>query len=89
VRLLGDKFKNKTCKWNMNAGIDDKDATLPCNQWFEKGSIEQNGKTTFSVTIQGTEETITMKNPMEVTSKVVLGFGDSYASGEGVPDVPI
>ncbi len=89
VRLLGDKFKNKTCQWNINAKIDYKDATLPCNQWFEKGSIVQNGKTTFSVIIQDTKETITMKNPMEVTSKVILGFGDSYASGEGVPDVPI
>lgn len=72
------------CVWNYQ----EQNKELDCSEQFEFDAITQfgNGDPTLTVKYFSSEKKLT--STIVVRDRLILGLGDSYASGEGNPDLP-
>lgn len=79
--LVGDTLAGE-CIWKF----DSKEAKGPCREGAE---FDVAADTPFTVEVSRDELPIaTLKEPTGITTKLIIGLGDSFASGEGNPDHP-
>jgi len=74
------RFSDQECSWRT-AGIEVKQS---CDKPFEQEDFDSDGAT-LSVFGADTELASVFVKPRLI---IILGLGDSYAAGEGTPDVP-
>lgn len=76
--------EGKTCRWQIN-GVQLATDT-PCTQWVV-ARVPSGAAFSLSYTISGTEAPVVSENNT-IKEKLIVGLGDSFASGEGNPDYP-
>jgi hypothetical protein len=81
--LIGKKILAEyNCEWRIGNGAP---ITAPCDE-AATGFLPYPGGATISVNVEG-------ESPIATDAKVkdllIVGMGDSFASGEGNPDVPV
>lgn len=85
----GASFPGQTCAWSTTAGQLNL-ATAPCDNSVTvtlpalKSGEGSSSATVTVTTASGGTRTL----PVRVRDRLVVSFGDSFASGEGNPDVP-
>ena len=78
----GGLISEYNCEWRVgNAGV----VTAPCDEVIT-ANLPYPAGATISVNVQG-ERPISIE--AAVKDLLIVGFGDSFASGEGNPDVPV
>jgi lysophospholipase L1-like esterase len=81
--LSGNKLiKEYNCNWQLNGG---EPLTSPCDEPITVGIPYPDGGT-VSVGIEGETP---ISTDIKVRDLLIVGLGDSFASGEGNPDVPV
>ncbi len=78
----GTLISEYNCEWHVGDGPA---ITAPCDQAVQ-ATLPYPGGATISVNVQG-ESAISID--AKVKDVLIVGFGDSFASGEGNPDVPV
>ncbi len=78
----GTLISEYNCEWRVGDGAV---ITAPCDQAVQATLPYPNGAS-ISVNVQG-ESAISID--AKVKDVLIVGFGDSFASGEGNPDVPV
>ena len=84
-----DEAANLSCTWltapKGGKEIRGKSVTQPCNDTFEI-EVPYPGSTGLSVEVGGRD---VAQTEVQVRDILVAGMGDSFASGEGNPDIPV
>jgi hypothetical protein len=81
--LNGNKLiAEYNCNWQINGGPA---VTAPCDEPITAGLPYPNGAT-ISVGVDGETP---ISTDIRVTDLLIAGLGDSFASGEGNPDLPV
>jgi hypothetical protein len=84
-----DEAANLSCTWltapKGGKEIRGKSVTQPCNDAFEI-EVPYPGSTGLSVEVGGRD---VAETDVKVRDILVAGMGDSFASGEGNPDIPV
>ena len=73
-----------TCRWRLG-GEQDYSESLPCEEKKRLPAVPLSGAT-VTVLLDATKVEISAE--VRVDHKVIVALGDSYAAGEGNPDVP-
>lgn len=80
IATINGASPDAACEWKLNS---DEPLVQACDKPFIKNNVKEQQAFSLSVlSSDGLSETIEDK----VTSRFILGFGDSFASGEGNPD---
>jgi len=93
VRLAWTEAAKFTCIWSVDGKRDDK-WTSPCGEWNTKIRLSRGNKPSrLSVEVFDKRvrvQTLTLDGPETlVRERLIVGLGDSFASGEGNPDIPV
>jgi hypothetical protein len=81
VRLPA-QYADKTCIWSVDNS--DQLPSKPCAEWKEIDIKASKGGSEVSVKFSGIDQPISTK--VELRDLLIVGLGDSFASGEGNPD---
>ncbi|RQT18745.1 hypothetical protein [Burkholderia contaminans] len=76
--------EGKTCHWKVN-GVP-LAADTPCTQWVI-ARVPTGAAFSLAYTTSSTETSVASENNT-INEKLIVGLGDSFASGEGNPDYP-
>lgn len=88
VWMKGKKYENRKCEFRV---LHDTSWYLAdCLEGTDKLSIARGqNSSTLQARILGGEQIVSLRgNETQVREVIVAAVGDSYASGEGVPDIP-
>lgn len=90
VRLTGEQWIGKTCQWSVD-GYSAVEWKSGCREWLKTVSIRRgSSSSTISVKVLDSDFTTEISGEStRVKERLVLGLGDSFASGEGNPDIPV
>lgn len=80
VKYIGDK-QDKKCNWYLNSQPKGQDL---CSAEFKIENVVENKAFTLSVQPE-LSEMVSLEN-QTIKSEIIIGLGDSFASGEGNPD---
>ncbi|WP_421577709.1 hypothetical protein [Shinella sp. M31] len=90
VRLSGPSVAALTCQWSADG------ATIPewkvrCGEWLKNINIRRGTKSSvLAVTVLETGATFQLTgSDTLIRERLIVGLGDSFASGEGNPDIPV
>ncbi len=72
------------CIWEYQGYSKD----LNCQEQFEFQAKTQYGSGSEMLTVKSVSGEFELTTDVEVKDRLILGLGDSYASGEGNPDIP-
>lgn len=89
VRLNGKETASLTCQWSRD-GVRLDEWRVPCGEWLRTFNIRRGPKSsTITVEIEnGNTQTLSGKHTL-IHERLIVGFGDSFASGEGNPDIAV
>ncbi|MFK0274072.1 hypothetical protein ACIQUG_10380 [Ensifer sp. NPDC090286] len=90
ARLLGPSAASLTCQWSAD-GIALDAWRVPCGEWLTNINIKRGAtSSTLSVTVLETGKSYQLSGTDTlIRERLIVGLGDSFASGEGNPDVPV
>lgn len=90
ARLIGLSNRSSTCQWYVDGNTID-EWKLPCNEWLKTINLKRGGQTsTLRVKILDTGQAFDISgHETLVRERLIVGLGDSFASGEGNPDIPV
>lgn len=89
VRLTGKDTASSTCQWSRD-GVRLDEWKVPCGEWLRTFNIRRGAKSsTIAVQIENGETYTLSGNNTVVRERLIVGLGDSFASGEGNPDIAV
>ena len=60
----------------------------PCNDWFDPVGLEIEEEREFSISVRASGGDRLHRDGQKIATDLIIGLGDSFASGEGNPDHP-
>lgn len=89
VRLAGKGAASSTCQWSRD-GVRLDEWKVPCGEWLRTFNIRRGAKSsTITVQVENGETYTLSGNDTVVRERLIVGLGDSFASGEGNPDIAV